>query len=63
LYGPVCAGNAGVGLRRLSQVMLLTTAGGLALPIGRREGRVRMRDLNAREIDSVVDAQYVLSII
>jgi hypothetical protein len=39
--------------------MLSTTAGGLALPIDRREGRARVRDLNTREIDSVVDAQYV----
>jgi hypothetical protein len=56
LYGPVCAGKDGVGLRRLNQAML-TTASGLALPIGRREGMARVIDLKAREKDSVVDAQ------
>jgi hypothetical protein len=56
LYGPVCAGKDGVGLRRLNQA-ILTTASGLALPIGRREGMARVIDLKAREKDSVVDAQ------
>jgi hypothetical protein len=56
LYGPVCVGKEGVGLRRFSQA-ILTTASGLALPVGRREGIARVIDLKAREKDRVVDAQ------
>lgn len=53
LYGPVCAGKAGVGFSRLSQA-ILAVASGLAVAIERREGRPRVRDLKARENDSVI---------
>ena len=53
LYGPVCAGNAGVGLRRWSQVILAAVSG-VAPETDRRGGRARVRDLKTRENDSVV---------
>jgi hypothetical protein len=56
LYGPVCAGKAGVGFSRLSQVMLVV-ANGFAVAIGRRKGRPRVRDLKARENDSVIEVK------
>jgi hypothetical protein len=51
LYGPVCAGNEGVGLMRLSHVMLAISRGfGLRTACG----RAPRRDLYAREKDRVV---------
>lgn len=55
LYGPVCAGKVGVGLIRLSQVML-TVAKGLACFAGRRKGKARWKVRKARENDSVIVA-------
>ena len=53
LYGPVCAGNDGVGFSRLSQV-ILAVASELAVPMGRREGKARVNDLKAFEKDTVI---------
>ena len=56
LYGPVCAGKADVGFSRWSQV-ILAIASESVVPIGRREGRARVRDLKARENDSVTGCE------
>ena len=58
LYGPVCAGKAGVGFIRLSKVILVVESG-LAVAIGRREERPRVRDLKARENDSVIEEKSI----
>jgi hypothetical protein len=52
LYGPVCAGKAGVGLMRLSQVMLTAVR---ELGLRTACGRAPRRDLYAREKDRVVE--------
>ena len=54
LYGPVCAGKAGVGFSRLSQVIFAVVSG-LVVAVGRREGRPRVRDLIVRKNDSVIE--------
>lgn len=48
----MCAGKAGVGFNRWSQVISAVVSEP-AVPIGGREGRARVRDLKARENDSV----------
>ena len=58
LYGPVCAGKDGVGFSRLSQV-ILAVASGLAVAIGRREERPGVRNLRARENDSVIEENSI----
>ena len=53
LYGPVCGGKPGVGFNRWSHD-ISAIASGFAVPTGSREGRARVRDLKARENDSMI---------
>lgn len=52
LYGPVCAGNAGVGLMRLNHA-IPAAVWSLALPVARRDGTALAREGNVRGKDSV----------
>lgn len=56
LYGPVCAGNAGVGLIRFIHVISAAVWNRVLLA-DRREGIALTRDLKARGKDSVAERQ------